>query len=669
MYQLGETVLDLLLDEASQAEFHAVLQRAEDDAATDAEREAVRRLLERAGSLRARLDTYRRRTTELTALYDTAGDLTALRDVDKVIGAIVRRSRQLLGTDLAYLMLMDEHRGDTYMRAAEGALTSEFLTVRLPLGTGLGGLVAETAAPMWTADYLADDRFVHTIDDIIAAEALTSILGVPLRIGQRVIGVLFAADRSSRSFAKEEASLLSSLGAHAAIAIENAALFEEAQRNLRQLGEAHEEIERQNAALRRGAELHERLTAMVLEGAPISVLASAVEEVLGGRAFLVAPTGRPLTDHGAALPPPWSALDPDRGPDVGPDPSSGWEQDELLAALERVASQRRSVETSIGGQTCCIAPAMAGAEHLGSLVFTGRALDDADTRALERAAMVTALLLLDRRASEDARNRARGELLAEMISGEVTDPAEVRPRADALGVPLHGPVVVAEAVCDAAGPMLARAHAEARAVAESGPGLVHAQGSRITVLVRAGSGPDTVAVLARRLTDAAGQPVTVGGCEPFERLDEVPAAHRQASRCAKVLRLVGRTGEGATPAQLGLYALLLSETGREQLDTYLDGVLGPLLRHDEHRESKLVPTLQAYFAHGCRAGATAKSLYIHPNTLYQRLERIDQLLGDQWRSGDHFLQLHLAIMLHRLRMDEEGTSDQRYVVSPKSHDQ
>src|SRR5664279_2307486 len=167
------------------------------------------------------LEDYRRRTMELSALYETAGDLSSLRDVDDVLSAIVRRSRQLLTSDMAYLMLNDEAQHDTFMRVSEGTQTEEFMSIRLGHGEGLGGLVARTGIPQWTSDYENDPRFAESLGRTIRRESVKAILGVPLTIGNRVTGVLFAADRSGREYLHREISLLSSLAHHAAIALEN----------------------------------------------------------------------------------------------------------------------------------------------------------------------------------------------------------------------------------------------------------------------------------------------------------------------------------------------------------------------------------------------------------------------------------------------------------------
>ncbi|GHB91920.1 hypothetical protein GCM10010306_103880 [Streptomyces umbrinus] len=80
------------------------------------------------------------------------GDLVALRDVDAVLEAIVRRARKLLDTDTdtdtAYLALYDPERGHAYVRETNGSVSAEFQHLLMPLGAGLGGLVVQTASPL-----------------------------------------------------------------------------------------------------------------------------------------------------------------------------------------------------------------------------------------------------------------------------------------------------------------------------------------------------------------------------------------------------------------------------------------------------------------------------------------------------------------------------------------
>ena len=226
---MAASFLDLLYDEAPRSSFDEVVAEAERAGATPAELAVLRREYDVALRLRELIARQRSREAELSALYDTASDLTAIRDVDAILAAIVRRARQLLNADMTYLSLNDEAEGASYMKVTDGALTQEFRTLRLPLGTGLLGLVAQSGAPYFTEDYQSDARFVHRefIDDAVAGEQIRAILGVPLVLDGRVIGALLAVHRTVRPFPSSEVSLLTSFAAHAAVALENARLFAE----------------------------------------------------------------------------------------------------------------------------------------------------------------------------------------------------------------------------------------------------------------------------------------------------------------------------------------------------------------------------------------------------------------------------------------------------------
>src|SRR3954469_4172489 len=234
--------------------------------------------------VRSELEGRRRREAELSALFETAHDLAGLRDLDAVLRAIVQRARSLLGTDVAYLSLNDPARGDTYMRVTEGSVAARFQQLRLGMGEGLGGLVAQTARPYVTDDYFKDERFqhTHTIDAGVRDEGLVAILGVPLMLGHHVIGVLFAADRRARVFEREQIALLGSFAALAAAAIDTANLLTETRSALAGLERANEIIRDHSGVIERASDVHDRLAELVLRGGGVHDVAAAVSEILDG---------------------------------------------------------------------------------------------------------------------------------------------------------------------------------------------------------------------------------------------------------------------------------------------------------------------------------------------------------------------------------------------------
>ncbi|WP_345710916.1 GAF domain-containing protein, partial [Kineococcus glutinatus] len=456
-------LLRLLARDAPAEELHRVLATAEEahHPRLGELREAVLSALE----VRALLSERRRREQELAALYETAQDLSSLRDVEAVLHAIVQRARQLLRTDAAYLMHHEQERRATRMRVTAGIRTERFKHTALDLGAGLGGLVAATCTPYATADYAADARFVHTIDDVVAAEGLVAILGVPLRLGEEVIGVLFAADRRERPFSREEVALLVSLADHAAVAIENASRFQEARAALEDLRRAHDVIRAHSEVLERAALVHERLAQVLVSGGRLPEVAAAVAEVLAVSLVVADPAGRPLACAGAD-----AAGLLAGGAGTG---EEGVVRPELLprddpagsAAAGRATARLRGPD----GRAVTRTPVLAGAEVLGSLLAVGRVLDEAEVRTLERAAVVTALVLVHARAVAEAEQRVRGEFVDDLLSLPHRDPDALRRRAAHLGLDLDRPHALA--VARAAATERCVELAQVAAAAAAGQGL------------------------------------------------------------------------------------------------------------------------------------------------------------------------------------------------------
>ncbi|QDC25495.1 GAF domain-containing protein [Georgenia yuyongxinii] len=609
--------LELLARDAAPVEFEGPVlaaRAAGADADTLAEIERAKAL---ALQVRGVLENRRRRETELAALFETAGDLAALTDVDAVLEAIVHRSRQLLHSDVAYLSLNDEQAGDTYMRVTDGATSALFRAVRLPLGAGLGGLVAQTATPYATADYFADARFEHTfgIDDAVGDEGLTSIVGVPLLLGRRVIGVLYAANRTVRPFGRDAIALLVSFAAHAAIAIDNARLLTETQHALHDLRVAGELLQARTTSVERAADAHDRLADLVLRGGDVDDVAHQIRAVLGGEVLIVDPDGRVLASTAGDSPAP--------------------EQEPAL--LERV----RATSRTGAAPGLCAAPVVAGADSLGVLVLRrAEPLDQADRRILERGALVTALLLLFRRNVAETEGRLRGELLADVLADAERDPDLLRERARLVGADLDAAhaVVVAEVVGDRT-----RAAQAATFLASRHRGLSAVHRGRL-VLVLPGLAPREAATLvAEEVSRAVGHRLTAGAAGSDPGTTAIADAHAEATRCLDTLLALGRAGEVAEAADLGFVGLLLGE--RRDVGAYVRTVLGPVLDYDAERGTALVRTLQTYYAQGANLSRTGAALHVHTNTVTQRLERVTQLLGEGWNAPERQLEVQLALRL------------------------
>jgi GAF domain-containing protein len=572
--------------------------------------------------VRAGIDVHRRRESGLAALVETARDLASLRDPGNVLDAIVRRARALLGTDVAYLTLADAERGDTFMRATAGSVSARFQTLRLPLGAGLGGLVAQTRRPYWTADYPGDGRYRHTseIDAAVAEEGLVAICGMPLLVDGEFVGVLFAANRSSRPFSRDAVALLGSLAALAAVSLVQTRRAAETAAALTALSAAH-------AATQEAIAAHDRFSGIVLGGGGVEDIAAALGELLGCWVAVLDADDQRLASHGSA---------PPAGADHDP-----------LARSSAVGRSRDTGRLAGEGGTWAVVVAAAG-QRLGTIVVGGRdRLDGGQGRTVERAATVTALVLLFGLRVAEADQQVRTDLLAELLARVDDGPLDnaLVERGRLLGLRLQTPHVVA--VCRS-GPVRRRGLLLAAAGEGEGRGLAGEHRGCVVAVLPGHDASAVAAALARRLgTDDL--PVTVGAAGPVVPARGLRRAHAQARRTADALLALGMAGCGRSSRDLGFAGLVSGETA--DVDGYLERVLGPVLAYDARRGSDLVGTLDAYFAAAASPRRAAAALHVHVNTVGQRLDRVTTLLGEDWQDPDRALEIQLALRLRKLRAD------------------
>jgi len=158
----------------------------------------------------------------LRAVSDAATDLASVRDRGVILQALVRRTRALLGADMAYLSLNDLDAGETWIHVTDGVRTAAYAGIRMPLGTGILGAVAAGGTSVHTDDYLADRDLNHLthIDAVVAGEGVRAISGEPLRVDGHLVGALLVAHRAPVAMPPAGLAALRLMALQAAVALE-----------------------------------------------------------------------------------------------------------------------------------------------------------------------------------------------------------------------------------------------------------------------------------------------------------------------------------------------------------------------------------------------------------------------------------------------------------------
>ena len=160
----------------------------------------------------------------LRILYEIMTDLTATLDVEHVLAACLQRVKTLLNAQAASFFTLD---GDELvLQVAHGEKPEAAPPLRIPRGQGLAGWVMEHAQGAIVNQPSSDPRIYASLD-LPGGFDLDSILAVPLIINERTIGVIEVFNKPGK-FVQADLDLLTAIGASAAVAIENARLYQTA---------------------------------------------------------------------------------------------------------------------------------------------------------------------------------------------------------------------------------------------------------------------------------------------------------------------------------------------------------------------------------------------------------------------------------------------------------
>ena len=155
--------------------------------------------------------------------------LTSTLELDEVLTMVLEELRRLLEVTASSIWLIDPHSGDLVCLQATGPQQATVRGWRVPAGAGLIGWVVTHDRSLIVADAQQDVRHYSDLDRSIGL-TVRSILGVPLRSRRGVIGAIEALDECPDRFQPEVLHLVELLATSAAIAIENARLFQETRR-------------------------------------------------------------------------------------------------------------------------------------------------------------------------------------------------------------------------------------------------------------------------------------------------------------------------------------------------------------------------------------------------------------------------------------------------------
>jgi len=353
---------------------------------------------------------------ELGFLVRLAQAAASTQKPDELLALIIHETTTAMGTDVCSLYLLMPSGREMLLTATNGLNENMVGKVKMKVGEGITGWVAETRSPAVVADVSRDPhwKWVPGFDE----DRFHSMLSVPIESGPRLVGVLNAQAAELREFNAGDIDFLRAIAAQVAGILERS--------------ELQRRLEAQLSEIQLSHDIHERFTKLSLEGAGIRSILEAVGALAGGPAALYSPDGyrvRGVGESSDGMPP------------------------RLHVPSGVLQAGAREVRISAGrpARAIDLVPVRAGPDVLGLLaVGVDEKAGDSPgrLRALEHGSTVLALEMSKERAAAEVERRLRGDLVEEVLAGGLEgDEAErIARQAERLGhrLPHRAWVVVLE---------------------------------------------------------------------------------------------------------------------------------------------------------------------------------------------------------------------------------
>ena len=553
--------------------------------------------------------------TWLSALRELSSASTSAGDLRQVLDLVADTARSLLGYDFCGVLTPDA-TGEALVIMGWSGLSDEYVSrvntdrpVRLGSGSP-SSQAFETGQPVAIRDIDAEAEFTPW-GGVAREQGYRAIICVPLVAGDQILGTLNGYYGPVHTFTGSEVERLTLLANHAAIALTSASRLDQ----LRQLNES---LREQRDALTRSEQIHERLLSVTLRSGGLSGIAAVVAELIGRSVLIDDARNVVLATAG----------------DAAELPDDDWRA--AAVVVESVASVPVLLD-GLDGSGYFVSVARLGDDAVARIWFPRgeSALDPVGVRAVEHASIVISLELLRIRTAAEVEHRLRGELLAELFSSGPSISEQLAQRAQRLGHdPTRPHVVVVGALGSVDEPADSRLYqrsltlvAELANSRRPRPLTAMHRGNVVTLWPVDGQPGDDAAELIRRAMGSVSRAAdaTVAVSAPGEH--GYGEAYRMAKGALDIAMRAGRTNTVVRLEELGVLGLLLQLEDSTQLVAFAGRTLGPLLDYDAVHRTDLVHTLRTHFACKLDRSRTAGALHIHPNTVTQRLRRIEQLCG------------------------------------------
>lgn len=602
------------------------------------------------------LEIERKKQESFNLLISVAHTIASSLQREDVLDVIIQEAVDAIAdADTGFLFLYDETLKKLLVKSAVGFKKESYRKTRLKPGEAISGKVFQTGqailingeGPIAKAmEGMSVQNFKHYVESTITRKFPYSVISAPLVFQDQIIGVMtIDCFKEEGQFDENDLDLLKALADHVAVVIEQAKLFQKEKKYSEEIQLTHRALHKEHEQLQRTIDFHNHLTNIATQGKGIDAILDTVYSTVKV----------PVAVYDSLLKP--LSISP------GAEDRQLPEQFFKHSAIKMVIQTKKWQKIDLNSTAMImIVPIIGVGDILGYLCawIESNEIIEGQSVLLEYAATVLALEWTKEQAIREASERVKGNFFEEVLSGEMN--VQLAEQARNLNlIPTDQYAVLLcqqefskskrgtqtffmdlnrQRLIQQIESILELNHIKALVIQKGIYVMAVLSFSKEIPKVKV---RNQIKVLVPKL-DTLTESFQIGIGRVYDGLLQLNKSYKDAESCLSLIQ------ENAYKrvlyyADIGVYRFFIQHD-YEELGFFVTDILGPLIQYDEKKQGQFLETLLAYVRLDRMLHEVSETLNIHYNTLYYRINRIQEILELSFDDPTDWLNIQLACKVH-----------------------
>ncbi|UTR08766.1 helix-turn-helix domain-containing protein [Evansella sp. LMS18] len=586
-------------------------------------------------------ETIERKENELYNLVNSFHSITSSLDIDVVLEKIIRNALKVIPAAEAGLLFLYDEKDKLLTPRAPLGFNDSIYNVRFKVGESITGKVFEDGGGRIfnSKEKVYEEMAKYNIspenfDYITAGKSPEAAMCVPISLDDRRIGVMIIHQWVQRKvFVNHDLQLLQGFAEQAAIAIQNAEYYKEANKRLEEVTELSNQLQEKNLELQNRHEVHQALIQISLQNKGVEKIVQELNRMIGpSLSFFNSLENKYYSSR--RRPPLFSFF-------------------EMKMIFLR---KRNPLHVCVyDGSSICyfLYPIFNGSAFLGCFIIdTDEPLLKADRMTLEQGVSVLTLELINKQSLTEIFYKKNHEQFQNLL--DYKDNENLILQANELGINpaahcfigvFEVPVYTDLQQLEIEIHQLVSKIKKELMLSES---LIYGFHNKVILLVSSIRPEDltqsqtTIRYIRQEYQTMDNSLFRGGFSRTYKGIENIKKCYDEANKTLAYLTERNKS-DIICYEDIGLNRLFINQSPQE-IEQFVHDVLSPL-QADNDRNKDLEETLLTYIEYNRSAGKTAAELHIHINTLYQRLKRIEEILQVDFQKKEDILKVQLACHL------------------------